>query len=122
MEKLLAVFLHFQIIQVNRNGFEDLLLTFDPSQEQMIEVSRFQKLKILKKKFVIPLGSGLILLAVIAGCSSKDPEVFFRRGERDVLKFRAIQACHGNFRNLEETDFGPFIRAKLKCIKRELRG
>ena len=48
MEKLLAVFLHFQIIQVNRNGFEELLLTFDPSQEQMLEVSRFQKLKILK--------------------------------------------------------------------------
>ena len=121
MEKLLAVFLHFQIIQVNRNGFEELLLTFDPSQEQMIEVSRFQKLKILKR-FVVPLGSGLILLAVLAGCSSKEPEVFFRRGERDVLKFKAIQACHGNFRILEETDFGPFVRAKLKCIKRELRG
>ena len=121
MEKLLAVFLHFQIIQVTWNGFEELLLTFDPSQEQMIEVSRFQKLKILQK-FVIPLGSGLILLAVIAGCSSKEPEVFFRRGERDVLKFKAIQACHGNFRIHEETDFGPFIRTKLKCIKRELRG
>ena len=46
MEKLLAVFLHFQIIQVNRNGFEELLLTFDPSQEQMLEFSLFQKLKI----------------------------------------------------------------------------
>ena len=33
MEKLLAVFLHFQIIQVNRNCFGELLLTFDPSQE-----------------------------------------------------------------------------------------
>ena len=121
MEKLLAVFLHFQIIQVNWYGFEELLSTFDPSQEQMIEVSRFQKLKILKK-FVIPLGSGLILLAVLAACSSKEPEVFFRRGERDMLKFKAIQACHGNFWILEETDFGPFVRAKLKCIKRELRG
>jgi len=121
MEKLLAVFLHFKIIQMNRNGFEELLSTFDPTQEQMLEVSRFQNLKILKR-FVIPLGSGLILLVVIAGCSSKEPEVFFRRGERDVLKFKAIQACHGNFRVLEETDFGPFIRAKLKCIKRELRG
>ena len=70
MEKLLAVFLHFQIIQVNWNGFEELLLTFDPSQEQMLEVSRFQKLKIFKR-FVAPLGSGLILLAVLAGCSSK---------------------------------------------------
>ena len=84
MEKLLAVFLHFQIIQVNRNGFEELLLTFDPSQEQMLEVSRFQKLKILKR-FVVPWTCGLILLVVIAGCSSKEPEVFFRRGERDVL-------------------------------------
>ena len=42
---------------------------------------------------------------------SKEPEVFFRRGERDVLKFKAIQACHGNFQILEETDFGPFVRA-----------
>ena len=88
---------------------------------RMIEVSRFQKLKIFKR-FVVPWTCGLILLAVLAGCSSKEPEVFFRRGERDVLKFKAIQACHGNFRILEETDFGPFIRAKLKCIKRELRG
>ena len=121
MEKLLAVFLHFQIIQLNWNGFEELLSTFDPTQEQMLEVSRFQKFKIFKK-FVVPWTCGLILLAVLAGCSSKEPEVFFRRGERDVLKFKAIQACHGNFRVLEETDFGPFIRAKLKCIKRELRG
>ena len=121
MEKLLVVFLHFQIIQVNWNCFEELLSTFDPSQELMLEVSRFQKLKIFKK-FVVPWICGLILLVVIAGCSSKEPEVFFRRGERDVLKFKAIQACHGNFRILEETDFGPFIRAKLKCIKRELRG
>ena len=59
MEKLLAVFLHFQIIQVNRNGFEELLLTFDPSQEQMIEVSRFQKLKI-RKRFVVPWTLSLI--------------------------------------------------------------
>ena len=87
----------------------------------MIEVSRFQKLKILKR-FVVPWTCGLILLAVLDGCSSKEPEVFFRRGDRDVLKFKAIQACHGNFRILEETDFGPFVRAKLKCIKRELRG
>ena len=121
MEKLLAVFLHFQIIQVNRNGFKELLLTFDPSKEQMIEVFRFQKLKILKR-LVFPWGCGLILLAVLAGCSTKEPEVFFRRGERDVLKFKAIQACHGNFRILEETDFGPFIRAKLICIKREFQG
>ena len=33
---------------MNWNGFEEFLSTFDPSQEQMIEVSRFQKLKILK--------------------------------------------------------------------------
>ena len=121
MEKLLAVFLHFQIIQMNWNSFGELLSTFHPTQEQMIEVSRFQKLKILKR-FVVPWSYGLILLEVLAGCSSQEPEVFFRRGERDVLKFRAIQACHGNFRVLEETDFGPFIRAKLKCIKSELRG
>ena len=121
MEKLLAVFLHFQIIQVNRNGFEELLSTFVPTQEQMIEVSRFQKLKIFKR-FVVPWTCGLIMFVVIAGCSNKKPEVFFRRGERDVLKFKAIQACHGNFRILEENDFGPFIRAKLKCIKRELLG
>ena len=121
MEKLLAIFLHFQIIQVNRNSLEELLLTFDPTQEQMIEVSHFQKLKILKR-FVVTWSCGLVLVVVITGCSSKEPEIFFRRGERDVLKFKAIQACHGNFRILEENDFGPFIRAKLKCIKRELRG
>ena len=106
---------------MNSNGFEELSSTFDPTQVQMLEVSRFQKLKIFKR-FVVPWTCGLILLVVIAGCSSKEPEVFFRRCERDVLKFKAIQACHGNFRILEETDFGPFIRAKLKSIKREIRG
>ena len=106
MEKLLAVFLHFQIIQVNWNGFEELLLTFDPSQEQMLEVSRFQKLKIFKR-FVVPWTCGLILLVVIAGCSSKEPEVFFRRGERDVLKFKAIQPAMGISRSLRKPILGP---------------
>ena len=69
MEKLLAVFLHFQIIQVNWNGFEELLSTFDPTQEKMLEVSCFQKLKIFKR-ILVPWTFGLILLAVIAGCSS----------------------------------------------------
>ena len=64
----------------------------------------------------------ILLMMVLAGCSKKEPEVFFRRGERDVLKMKSIQACHGDFRVMEETDFGPFIQAKLKCIKRELRG
>ena len=66
--------------------------------------------------------SFIMLMIVLAGCSKKEPEVFFRKGERDVLKMKSIQACHGDFRVLEETDFGPFIRAKLKCIKRGVRG
>ena len=71
---------------------------------------------------IIPFTFYLLLMMVLAGCSKKEPEVFFRRGERDVLKMKSIQACHGDFRVMEETDFGPFIRAKLKCIKRESRG
>ena len=69
----------------------------------------------------ISIISFIMFLIVLAGCSKKNPEVFFRRGERDVLKLKSIQACHGDFRVIEETDFGPFIRAKLKCIKRDVR-
>ena len=84
MEKLLAVFLHFQIILVNRNGFEELLLTFDPSQEQMIEVSRFQNLKILKR-FVVPWTCGLILLAEIAGYLRTSVCDNLRRGPLNLI-------------------------------------
>jgi hypothetical protein len=74
------------------------------------------------KFWSISLISFILLLRVFAGCSKKYPEVFFERGERDVLKMKSIQACHGDFKVLEETNFGPFIRAKLKCIKRNVRG
>jgi len=49
MEKLLAVFLHFQIIQVNRNGFEELLLTFDSPSRTDDRSFSFPKIKDTQK-------------------------------------------------------------------------
>ena len=50
--------------------------------------------------------------------SKEKLEVFYRDGDRDELKTKAIQTCFGDFRVLEEATFGPFIRARIECVNR----
>ena len=61
---------------------------------------------------------GLLLLIWMGGCSKEILEVFYRDGDRDELKTKAIRTCFGDFRVLEEATFGPFIRARIECVNR----
>ena len=60
----------------------------------------------------------LLVLIWMGGCSKEKIEVFYREGDRDELKTKAIRTCFGDFRVLEELTFGPFIRARIKCVHR----
>ena len=61
---------------------------------------------------------GLLLLIWMGGCSMDKLEVFYRDGNHDELKTKAIRTCLGDFRVLEEATFGPFIRARIECFNR----
>ena len=68
---------------------------------------------------ILTFGSiGLLLLIWMGGCSKEKLEVFYRDGDRDELKTKAIRTCFGDFRVLEEATFGPFIRAHIECVNR----
>ena len=68
---------------------------------------------------ILTFGSiGLLLLIWMGGCSKEKLEVFYRDGDRDELKTKAIRSCLGDFRVLEEATFGPFIRARIECVNR----
>ena len=69
------------------------------------------------RKFIF-CSIGLLLLILVGGCSKEKLKVFYRDGDRDDLKTKAIQTCFGNFRVLEESTFGPFIRAHIECVTR----
>ena len=68
---------------------------------------------------ILTFGSiGLLLLIWMGGCSKEKLEVFYRDGDRDELKTKAIRICFGDFRVQEEATFGPFIRARIECVNR----
>ena len=68
---------------------------------------------------ILTFGSiGLLLLIWMGGCSKEKLEVFYRDGDRDELKTKAIRTCFGDFSVFEEATFGPFIRARIECVNR----
>ncbi len=73
-----------------------------------------------KLEFIRHVSKGLLapIIMFLCSCTSTPPEVFFKEGKREELKVKAIRVCHGDFRVLEEHRFGPFIRARLLCLKR----
>lgn len=59
--------------------------------------------------------STLLFLLTLFGCASEAQYVFYKKGVSEQLKERAIRHCHGDFKVLEEEDFGPYTRAGLEC-------
>jgi hypothetical protein len=58
-----------------------------------------------------------LLVLFFTGCNNAQPEyVFFKTETRDQLEERAIKYCHGDFKVLQEEEFGPYTRARLKCM------
>ena len=58
------------------------------------------------------------LMLMFPGCSKVEPEyVFFKTVNREQLEERAIKYCHGDFKVLQEEEFGPYTRARLQCMQ-----
>jgi len=70
------------------------------------------KWKILKN---ILLTSTLLFLLILSGCASESRYIFYNKDVREQLKERALRYCHGDFKVLQEEDFGPYTRARLEC-------
>ena len=63
---------------------------------------------------------GIVSLQMIMflGCSKVEPEyVFFKTENREQLEERAIKYCHGDFKVLQEEEFGLYTRARLQCMQ-----
>ena len=59
-----------------------------------------------------------MLMLIFSGCSTAEPEyVFFKTEIREQLEERAVEYCHGDFKVLQEDEFGPYTRARLQCIQ-----
>ena len=60
----------------------------------------------------------LILILNFYGCSTAEPEyIFFNTEIREQLEERAVEYCHGDFKVLQEEEFGPYTRARLQCME-----
>ena len=68
-------------------------------------------------RFIL-IGIVTILMLISPGCSTVEPNyVFFKTGNREQLEERAIKYCHGDFKVLQEEEFGPYTRARLQCMQ-----
>ena len=60
----------------------------------------------------------LMLILIFSGCSTAEPEyVFFKTEIREQLGERAVKYCHGDFKVIQEEEFGPYTRARLQCMQ-----
>ena len=60
----------------------------------------------------------LMLMLIFSGCSTAGPEyVFFKTEIREQLEESAVKYCHGDFKVLQEEEFGPYTRASLQCMQ-----
>ena len=57
----------------------------------------------------------LFYLLLLSSCSTEPQNIFFKTGVRDQLQERAIKHCFGDFKVLQEEEFGPYTRASLEC-------
>ena len=66
---------------------------------------------------ILILFSKLIFLLSLFSCVSKPQYIIFKTEIREQLKERALRHCHGDFKILEEEDFGPYTRARVECLE-----
>jgi hypothetical protein len=70
------------------------------------------KLKMFK---IIFLWTTMFYLLLFSNCSTEPQYIFFKTRVRDQLQERAIKHCFGDFKVLQEEEFGPYTRASLEC-------
>ena len=63
----------------------------------------------------ILFSSTLLFLLILSGCASESQYIFYNKGVSEQLQERALRYCYGDFKILQEEDFGPHTRARLEC-------
>lgn len=66
---------------------------------------------------ILILFSKLIFLLSLFSCVSEPQYIIFKTEIREQLKKRALRHCHGDFKILDEEDFGPYTRARVECLE-----
>ncbi len=66
---------------------------------------------------ILILFSKLIFLLSLFSCVSEPQYIIFKTEIREQLKERALRNCHGDFKILDEEDFGPYTRARVECLE-----
>ena len=66
---------------------------------------------------ILILFSKLLFLLSLFSCVSEPQYIIFKTEIRDQLKERALRHCHGDFKILDEEDFGPYTRARVECLE-----
>ena len=51
--------------------------------------------------------STLLFVLIVSGCATEAQYIFYKTGVSEQLKERALRHCHGDFKVLQEEDFGP---------------
>ena len=59
--------------------------------------------------------STLLFVLIVSGCATEAQYIFYKTGVSEQLKERALRHCHGDFKVLQEEDFGPYTRTRLEC-------
>ena len=68
-------------------------------------------------RFIL-IGIVSMLMLIFPGCRTVEPEyVLFKTENRAQLEERAIKYCHGDFKVLQEEEFGLYTRARLQCMQ-----
>ena len=57
----------------------------------------------------------VFFLLLLSSCTTETQYIFFKTGVRDQLQERAVKHCFGDFKVLQEEEFGPHTRASLEC-------
>ena len=57
----------------------------------------------------------LFYLLLLSSCNTEPQYIFFKTGVRDQLQERAIKHCFGDFKVLQEEEFGLYTRVSLEC-------
>ncbi len=59
----------------------------------------------------------LVLTALFASSCSQKPVIFYKHGDTNQFRVKAVDACFGDFDVVEKQRFGPYERVKLDCLR-----
>ncbi len=59
----------------------------------------------------------LALAALFTSSCGKQPVIFYKYGDTNQFRVRAVDACYGDFDVRDKKRFGPYERVELECLR-----